>query len=71
MRQHSKTAWDIANKYGHVLGSETRDLAANIDVAIRAERTACADIALAIDSSRGNEKEIAKAIHHRTVLSNV
>lgn len=29
------------------------------------EREACAEIALAIDSGRGNEKEIAKAIKAR------
>lgn len=32
---------------------------------IAQERKACAEIALAIDSCRGNEKEIAKAILHR------
>ena len=33
---------------------------------IEAEREACAHIALAIDSKRGNEKEIANAIRART-----
>ena len=33
---------------------------------IEAEREACAEIALAIDSNRGNEKEIAKAIRARS-----
>jgi hypothetical protein len=34
--------------------------------ALTAERKACADIALAIDSGRGNEKEIAAAIFRRS-----
>jgi len=33
------------------------------------ERKACSDIALAIDSGRGNEKEIAKAILRRGEVS--
>lgn len=45
MRQHSETAWKIASLYSHVLASETRDLAAHIDVAIAAEREQCARIA--------------------------
>lgn len=32
---------------------------------VEAEREACAEIALAIDSGRGNEREIAKAIRAR------
>ncbi|MGM4891217.1 hypothetical protein [Tardiphaga sp. 839_C3_N1_4] len=43
MRQHSKEAWDIASQYSHVLASETRDLAAQIDdliTKLRAERDA-------------------------------
>jgi len=32
-----------------------------------AERERCAAIALAIDSSRGNEKEIARAIRKQTI----
>ncbi len=34
-------------------------------IAVLAEREACHDIALAIDSGRGNEKEIARAIRAR------
>lgn len=34
MKQHSDTAWKIASKFSHVLASETRDLAAHIDVAL-------------------------------------
>lgn len=37
IRTHSKTAWDIASRYSSVLASETRDLAAAIDVAIGTE----------------------------------
>lgn len=33
-----------------------------IDLAVEAERKRCHDIVMAIDSGRGNEKEIAKAI---------
>ena len=33
--------------------------------AVADEREACHDIAIAIDSGRGNEKEIAAAIHSR------
>ena len=32
IRIHSEEAWNIAIKYSHVLASETRDLAAHIDV---------------------------------------
>ena len=42
---------------------EGRDNA--IRAAVAAEREACAEIALAIDSGRGNEKEIAAAIRAR------
>jgi hypothetical protein len=31
MKQHSDAAWKIASQYSHVLASETRDLAAQID----------------------------------------
>lgn len=31
VRQHSEAAWKIASRYSHVLASETRDLAAQID----------------------------------------
>ncbi len=34
MRIHSETAWNIAALYSHYLASETRDLAAHIDVAL-------------------------------------
>jgi hypothetical protein len=34
MIEHSKVAWDIASRYSDILASETRDLAAAIDVAI-------------------------------------
>ena len=39
----------------------------NVDMraAVGGERQACANIAIAIDSGRGNEKEIAKAIMER------
>lgn len=62
MRVHSDTAWNIASKFSHVLASETRDLAAHIDIALAAERARCADIAASIDSGRGNEKMIAESI---------
>lgn len=38
------------------------DIMAAMKVAREAERRRCAEIALAIDSGRGNEKEIARAI---------
>ncbi len=42
-------------------------IAAAITEAVAAERVACAEIALAIDSGRGNEKEIARAIEDRAL----
>lgn len=45
MREHSETAWKIASLYSTVLASETRDLAAHIDVALKAERERCASVA--------------------------
>lgn len=44
MTEHSETAWKIASLYSRVLASETRDLAAHIDVAIAAERERCAKV---------------------------
>jgi len=32
---HSDVAWGIASQYSHFLASETRDLAANIDKALK------------------------------------
>lgn len=45
MKEHSEIAWKIASLYSNVLASETRDLAAHIDVALLAERERCAQIA--------------------------
>lgn len=45
MREHSPTAWRIASLYSKFLASETRDLAAHIDIAIAHERERCAKIA--------------------------
>ncbi len=42
--------------------NETRFWHNEIAKAVKRERKRCADIALAIDSGRGNEKEIARAI---------
>lgn len=40
MKQHSEAAWKIASLYSHVLASETRDLAAQIDAALAGQRQA-------------------------------
>lgn len=48
---------DIGKTYHSTCGDPL-----GIKAAVAAERRRCADIALAIDSGRGNEKEIAKAI---------
>lgn len=45
MHLYSKAAWHIASLYSATLASETRDLAAHIDMAIFAERERCAQIA--------------------------
>lgn len=45
MKEYSKTAWGIASQYSGVLASETRDLAAQIDAALLAERKRCAGVA--------------------------
>lgn len=66
LKIHSETAWDVASQFSHVLASDTRSLARLIDIALETEREACAKIAGAIDSNRGNEKEIAAAIRART-----
>jgi len=44
-----------------------RTVNAAMAAAKNAERERCAHIALAIDSKRGNEKEIARAIRAQTV----
>lgn len=53
-REHLKK-WGAPTDSGHV------NMVAN---AIAGERERCASIALAIDSGRGNEKEIAAAIRN-------
>ena len=35
MKEHSKVAWDVAYKFSGMLASETRDLAAHIDILLR------------------------------------
>lgn len=47
---------------GDALKQKVRQHIANL---LFKERNDCAEIALAIDSGRGNEKEIAKAIRER------
>jgi hypothetical protein len=42
MQEHSETAWNIASRYSGALASETRDLAAQIDATLAAERERCA-----------------------------
>jgi hypothetical protein len=37
MQEHSEAAWKIASIYSGILASETRDLAAHIDAAMKAE----------------------------------
>ncbi len=49
-----------------ISGLQRRRVMASFANAIGEEREACADIALAIDSGRGNEKEIACAIRARS-----
>lgn len=44
---------------------ETKFWHGQIASAVAAEREACASIALAIDSGRGNEKQIARVIRAR------
>ena len=46
-------------------GGASEFLAVQVSLAIEAEREACAEIAEAIDSNRGNEAEIARAIRDR------
>jgi hypothetical protein len=65
MKPHSDAAWAIASRYSDVLASDTRSLAADIDEALRVERERCANVALSVDSGRGNEKLIADAILRR------
>ena len=51
-------ALEFCHKMGHTNSADVKLVAA----AIKEERERCAHIALAIDSKRGNEKEIARAI---------
>lgn len=53
MTQPSEAAWNIARLYAASLASETRDLAAHIDVAIAAERERCAKIAETVGADLG------------------
>jgi hypothetical protein len=38
MKEHSAAAWQVASIYSSILASETRDLAAHVDIAIGAAR---------------------------------
>lgn len=53
MRNYSPTAWRIASLYSSVLASETRDLAAHIDMAIARERERCVQIAISFGDFPG------------------
>lgn len=55
MRNYSPTAWRIASLYSRVLASETRDLAAHIDLAIAHERERCAKIAVSFGEFPGGQ----------------
>ena len=69
MKEHSKTAWDIAIKYGAMLGSETRDLAAHIDVAIAAKDAEIERMTAERDQWMCNSREnklIAEQLDKRT-----
>lgn len=58
-------AWEIADKFCDKSAGVYR-LRNAIERAILTERERCAHIALAIDSKRGNEKEIARTIRAQT-----
>lgn len=62
---HAMTAGCLRTDLEHMT-RERDEALARIDAGIKAEREACAEIALAIDSGRGNEKEIAAAIQARS-----
>lgn len=53
MRNYSPTAWRIASLYSGALASETRDLAAHIDMALARERERCAQIAISFGDFAG------------------
>lgn len=55
-----KAAIRLVNRY---YGSEDVPLRALVEEALVAERNRCANVAIAIDSGRGNERFIAAAIH--------
>ena len=47
-------------------GRIEKEIASTLEKVIATERQACADIASAMDSARGNEQEIARAIRARS-----
>jgi hypothetical protein len=53
------------SKPADLRSDETKFWHGQIDAAVAYERERCAEIALAIDSGRGNEKEISRAIRAR------
>lgn len=61
MAEHDTDLADVLQQFTNLIMNErVRAYNEGLD----AERERCASIALAIDSGRGNEKEIAKAILH-------
>lgn len=62
--EYSQAAWTVANKFSRVLGSETRDLAGWVELALKAtrqdEREECAAVA-----DKFGDPEIRDAILER------
>ncbi|MCP4320118.1 MAG: hypothetical protein GY789_30100 [Hyphomicrobiales bacterium] len=50
LKLHSDTAWTIASYYSSALASETRDLAAQIDLALNEALEECALLAESFDT---------------------
>ncbi len=73
MIEGQKIAEAMAERYPNEINSHKgrlfRCLVVMVAALSRDKREACAQIALAIDSGRGNEKEIARAIRERAAIT--
>lgn len=64
LRIHSEAAWDVASKFSHALASETRDLAAHIDIALAAERERIAQMVERVDNTMMKQDKLAQHIRN-------
>lgn len=61
LRQHSEAAWRIASPYSDILASETRDLAAAIDVELASLRAQLASMSRELSDTKSSVSRLSEA----------